>query len=60
MSLKVSQVDQYGIVYDPKTDRKCLKNGAFTAVYSVNTALFRSESYRIIWRRNTYRFVPVS
>jgi hypothetical protein len=27
-----SQVDQNGIVYDPKTDRKCLKNGAFTAV----------------------------
>jgi hypothetical protein len=25
-----AQVDQNGIVYDPKTDRKCSKNGAFT------------------------------
>jgi hypothetical protein len=35
-----TQVDQNGIVYDPKTDHKCLKNGAFTAVYSVYTAVF--------------------
>jgi hypothetical protein len=55
-----TQVDQNGIVYDPKTDRKCLKNGTFTAVYSVNTDRFRSVSYRIIWRRNTCRFVSVS
>jgi hypothetical protein len=28
-----SQVDHNRIVYDPKTDRKCCKNGAFTAVH---------------------------
>ncbi len=28
-----TQVDRNGIVYDPKMDRKCRKNRAFTAVY---------------------------
>ena len=55
-----TQVDQNGIVYDPKTDRKCGKNEVFTTVYSVNTLRFRSVIDRIIWRRNTHRIVPVS
>ncbi len=50
-----TQVDQNGIVYDPKTGRKCGKNGVFTTVYSVNTVRFRSVIDRIIWRRNTHR-----
>jgi hypothetical protein len=54
-----TQVDQNGIDYDPKTDRKCGKNGAFTTVYSVNTVRFRPVIDRIIWRRNTYRIVSV-
>jgi hypothetical protein len=40
--LCLSQVDQNGIVYDRKTDRKCLENGKFTALYSVYTAHFVS------------------
>jgi len=28
-----TQVDQNGIVYDPKTDRKCRKNGTYTGIY---------------------------
>ncbi len=55
-----TQVDQNGIVYDPKTDRKCSKNGAFMTVYSVNTVRFLSVIDRIIWRRNTHRIVSVS
>jgi hypothetical protein len=51
------QVDQNGIVYDPKTDRKCGKNGVFTTVYSVNTVRFRSVIDRIIWRRTLIRSI---
>jgi hypothetical protein len=55
----ITQVDQNGVVYDPFLDRKHDKNGAFTAVYSVDTVRFRSVSDRIIWRRNTDRIVSV-
>jgi hypothetical protein len=58
--IDLSKVDQNGIVYDPKTDRKCGKNGAFTTLYSVNTVRFRSVIDRIIWHRNTHRIVSVS
>jgi hypothetical protein len=54
------KADQNGIVYDPKTHRKCLKNEAITALYSAYTARFRFVSYRIFWRRNTCRVVSVS
>jgi hypothetical protein len=54
-----TQVDQNGVVYDPKTDRKHGKNGAFTALYGVHTVRFRSVSDRIIWRRITDRIVSV-
>ncbi len=46
-----SQVDQNGVVYGPFSDRKCCKNGVFTAVYSVNTVRFRLVSIRIHGRR---------
>ncbi len=36
-----TQVDHNGIVYDPKTDRKCRKNDVLTAVYCVDTVRFR-------------------
>jgi hypothetical protein len=59
ISIITPQVDQNGIVYDRKTDRKWIKNAVFTAVYSVNTIRFRSVPDRIIWRRNTHRIVSV-
>ncbi len=55
-----TQVDQNGVVYGPFSDRKCCKNGVFTAVYSVNTVRFRPVSIRIHGRRNTDRIVAVS
>jgi hypothetical protein len=56
----VSQVDQNGVVYDSKMDRKSCKNGAFTAVYGVKSASFQSVLHRIIGRRITDRIVSVS
>jgi hypothetical protein len=41
----ITQIDQNGVVFDPKTERKCCKNGAFTAVFRVYTIRFRSISY---------------
>ena len=55
-----TQVDQNGVVYDPKTDRNHCKNGVFTAVYGFNTVRFRSVSNRIIGRSNTDRIISVS
>ncbi len=57
---KKTQVDQNGVVYDPKTDRKSCKNGAFTTVYDVKSASFRSVLHRIIGRRITDRIISVS
>jgi len=45
---KNTQVDQNGVVYDPKTDRKLCKNGVFTAVFRVFMVRFRSVSHPII------------
>jgi hypothetical protein len=56
----LTQVDQNGVVYGPKTGRKLSKNGAFTAVFRVFTVRFRSVSNRIIGHRNTDRIVSVS
>ena len=39
-TLYYTPVDQNGIIYGPKTDRKPGKNGVFTVVYCVNTAVF--------------------
>ncbi|CAF3127555.1 unnamed protein product [Rotaria socialis] len=55
-----TQVDQNGVVYDPKTYCNCYKNGFFSATIGINTSHFRPVSVRIIWRRNTYRIIPVS
>jgi hypothetical protein len=55
----VTQVNQNGIVYASKTDRKCCKNRAFTVINRVNTIGFRSVIDRIIWRRNADRIWPL-
>ncbi len=46
--VKHTQFDQNGIVYDPKTGRKCCKRGTFTAVFRVYAVRFRSVLYRIV------------
>ena len=42
MFISLSQVDQNGIVYGPKTDRKPGRNEIFTDIYCADTARFRS------------------
>ena len=59
-SVDITQVDENGPAFGPKTDRKCLQYGYFTAVSRLHTVRFRSTSHCIIWRRSSHRIISVS
>jgi len=54
--LKQTQIDQSGVVYNPKMIRKCCKNATFTTVFGVYTVHFRSVLYRNIGHRDKYPY----